>query len=256
MDGIIVAADQTLEWMLPWWFENYRKHNAYPVAFIDLGLSFESKEWCQKHGQWIPLRNALFAEDVCPERAEKWEEFFGTYLWESRDAWFKKPLACLKSPFKRTLWLDVDCEVRAPLTPLFAYADRFAMARQADDFSEGFQIYNSGVIAFRQNHPLLSDWADLCLTGNHYFPGDQDAISYLIANQQIEVEELPEIYNWSRRKEEVPGIVVLHWHGHHGKAIIRAQLAQREMLRALSETPQESPPHTENRGASQAQESR
>lgn len=253
----MVAADQTLEWMLPWWLEHYQRHNSDPVAFIDLGLSFEMKEWCKKRGQWIPLRHPLFPDEVSLELRNRWEKVFGSHLWENREAWFKKPLACLQSPFQYTLWLDVDCEVRASLAPLFEYGKKgFAVARQFDDCSEGFQIYNSGVIAFAQKHPLLEKWAELCLTANHLFPGDQDALSYLIANEKIEIEELPEIYNWSRRKKETGEIAILHWHGHHGKAIIRSQLAQHEMLLSLSEAPQESPLHSESKDEALAEENR
>ncbi len=28
--GVLVASDQTLEWMLPWWWRHYKKHNNFP----------------------------------------------------------------------------------------------------------------------------------------------------------------------------------------------------------------------------------
>ncbi len=224
MDGVIIASDQTLEWILPWWLENYRKHNSHPVAFIDLGLSFEKKDWCKKHGEFIPLRVVDFAEETDPETAKQWEEEFGRHFWGSRDAWFKKPLACLKSPFERTVWIDIDCEVRAPITPLFQYADSpsgFAMAKEQVDPSKAFQIYNSGIIVFRQNHPLLKEWADLCLTRSGQFRGDQEAFSHMIAERKIGIDEVPPLYNWSRCREDRDDVAIQHWHGHHGKYVIR-----------------------------------
>lgn len=229
MDGIIIASDQTLEWMLPWWWDRYQNHNPHPVAFIDLGLSFEKKEWCKQRGELIPLRVIDFAEEIDPETAKKWEEEFGNQFWESRNAWFKKPLACLKSPFQRTLWIDVDCEVRAPISPLFEYADKpigFAMAKEQVDLSRDYQIYNSGVIAFRQNHPLLKMWADACLAQNQNFRGDQEVFSHMIAETKYAIDEVPPLYNWSRCMEERSDALIQHWHGHHGKYIVRVQLQE------------------------------
>ena len=80
MDGIIVGADLTQEWLLPWWWEKYRKNNSYPLAFIDLGMSFEMKDWCRARGEHIPLRVADFAaerEEIDPLTAKNWKENLG-----------------------------------------------------------------------------------------------------------------------------------------------------------------------------------
>lgn len=227
MDGIIVASDQTLEWALPWWLEHYKRYNSHPVAFIDLGLSFEKKEWCKLHGPLISLRVVDFAEDVDLETAKKWESEFGKQFWESRNAWFKKPLACLKSPFKRTIWIDVDCEVRGQITPLFEYASAtpgLAMAREQIYVIESHQMYNSGVIVFSQNHPLIEEWADTCLTQSQHFSGDQEVLSQIIAKKQIQIGELHPCYNWSRLKPDSQDTVIQHWHGTYGKWVIRNQI--------------------------------
>lgn len=227
MDGILVASDQTLEWALPWWWKHYRKHNSHPVAFVDLGLSFEAKKWCKRRGRLIPLRVVDFAEEVAPDKAREWEEKTGKMFWESRNAWFKKPLACLKSPFERTLWIDIDCEIRGSITPLFEYASSstgLAMAKEQLDFSRNYKAYNSGVIAFCQNHQLLQDWADACFTLNPHFRADDDIFAYMLSEKRIEIDELPPEYNWSRCLEENPNTVIQHWHGCHGKTVIKAQI--------------------------------
>ena len=46
-DGVIVGSDYSQEWLLPWWWENYTKHNRYPVTFVDFGLSQEPIELCR-----------------------------------------------------------------------------------------------------------------------------------------------------------------------------------------------------------------
>ena len=231
MDGIIVGSDLSQEWLLPWWWNHYQKHNSYRVAFIDLGLSFEAKEWCRKHGEWIPLRIFSFAaekEELQPEIVETFEREFGRNFWPCRDAWFKKPLACLKSPFQRSLWIDLDCEIRGSLAPLFNYADspeRIAMAKEQVDKPPGYPLYNSGVIAFQQNHPLLSEWADHCRELNSNYRGDQEVFSYLLAKKKIGIAELPPLYNWSRCHEESAEALIQHWHGHIGKQVIRSQIS-------------------------------
>ena len=55
MDGIVVGADLTQEWLLPWWWSHYSRFNSLPVAFIDFGMSDEMKKWCQERGELIPL---------------------------------------------------------------------------------------------------------------------------------------------------------------------------------------------------------
>lgn len=224
MDGVIVGVDQTLEWILPWWIKNYLKYNDKPVAFIDLGLSFEKKDWCKKQGTLIPLRVVDFAEEPPLEYEKKWEEESGKQFKESRSVWFKKPFACLKSPFERTLWIDIDCEIRGSLIPLFEYADDFGMCVEKNEHNLPYPLYNSGVIAFQKNHPLLALWQKAALEENRYFRGDQELLSHLIHRMELKIREIPPIYNWSRMNLDDKEAKILHWHGNHGKFVIRNQL--------------------------------
>ena len=229
MDGVLIGSDLTLEWALPWWWKHYRKHNSHPVAFVDLGLTAEKKRWCKRRGPLIPLRVGDFTEEVAPEKAQEWEEKTGKSFWESRGAWFKKPFACLKSPFDRTLWIDVDCEIRGSIIPLFEYASKsggLAMAMEQLDFSRSYKAYNSGVIAFRQNHPLILQWANTCLSLNTQFRADDDVFAYMLSEKGIEIDEIPPHYNWSRCLEENPHAIIQHWHGCHGKTVIKAQICR------------------------------
>lgn len=229
-NGIIVGADLSQEWLLPWWWNHYQKHNSLPVAFVDLGLSFEAKEWCQKRGELIPLR---LVDDYVKERealdaaiVHHFEDECGPYCWSCRNAWFKKPFACLQSPFRQTLWIDLDCEIRGPLTPLFSYSQSepgVAMAKDQCVPSLPYPTYNSGVISFRQC-PLIVQWARYCIEYNHLLRGDQEIFSYMIHQEQIPISEIPPQYNWSRMREDEEQATILHWHGPHGKTVIRNQL--------------------------------
>lgn len=237
-DGVLVASDITLEWMLPWWWKHYSKHNNHPVAFVDFGMSREMKEWCREKGEFIPLiLSEVFVaeeEEVEPHYAKDWEKTFGNWFWPSRKAWFKKPFACLQSPFFRTIWLDLDCEVRGPLNSLFSFANnRSGISLRPECFDERPEtIYNSGVIPFRHGCPLIERWASECFVKNHKFTGDQDILSHIIAENKIPIGQLPKQMNWSRCYGQNPNALIYHRHGPHGHTIIRHQiLAENEVLK-------------------------
>jgi len=230
-DGILVATDLTQEWLLPWWWQNYRKFNTHPVAFVDLGMSEEAKEWCKERGEWIPLPVAdIFVatkEEVTPSLVEAMEKACGNLFWTSRNAWFKKPLACLQSPFRRTIWIDLDCQVQGAIEPLFSTCESMiAMVSETERF------YNSGVIVFKEYTPLIESWADAAFERNHEYRGDQDILNQLIQEQNLPVFELPESCNWMRIKGENPEALIMHWHGQYGKEHILHQM-RKENLNSL-----------------------
>ncbi len=234
--GIIVGSDQTQEWLLPWWWEHYTRHNSYPVAFVDFGLSFEAKAWCRKRGELIALRVVDFAleqTEIEPSLAKEWENQFGKSFWPSRGAWFKKPLACVKASFERSIWIDLDCEIRGSIAPLFELAEHpSGIALAKDSFEEpiAHQIYNSGVIVFRQKLPLIEEWASQSLEQTHAFRGDQELLSHLIAQKKLAIAELPALYNWSRCQGDAPNAIVYHWHGEFGRSVIKHQIWMKAIL--------------------------
>jgi hypothetical protein len=219
-DGVIVGCDQTQEWLLPWWWDHYRKHNAYPVAFVDLGMSFSAKEWCKKQGEYIhlPVADIFVAErsEIDPSLVQQWEKVFVNF-WEPRNAWFKKPLACLQSPFRRTIWIDLDCEVRGSIEGLFPLCDSSGLA-----IGRGEESYNTGVIAFIRNLKLIKAWAELAFSRNHEAVSDEDLLNDLLRSSDFTV--FPPIYNWSRCWNNNPDAILLHWHGNYGKIAIAHQI--------------------------------
>jgi hypothetical protein len=230
-DGILVGSDLTQEWILPWWWENYKHFNSHPVVFIDLGMSFEMKAWCKERGKTIRLfvADVFVAEkdQIDSQRIDEWEGRLGKTVWPSRNGWFKKPTACLQTPFNRSIWIDLDCEIRGPLSALFELADHpsgIAMARENHEVADQEPLYNSGVIAFRYGTPLFEKWADDAFDRNHLFAGDQNALSHQIFEEEMIIGEVPQIYNWSRLNPENPDAIILHWHGVHGKSEIAHQI--------------------------------
>lgn len=230
-DGVIVGSDQTQEWILPWWWAHYRKTNTHPVTFVDFGLTEEKKQWCRDRGELIhlPVAHIFVAEqeEVAPHDIADWEKQFGPRVWQARTAWFKKPLACLQSPFRRSLWLDIDCEIRTSIAPLFEACDHpsgIAMAKDLVAPKLEYPTYNSGVVAFRRGLPLIEEWATQVFERNRTFGGDQEILSKLIAEKDLQISQIHGHWNWSRCCGPHDEANIFHWHGDNGRAVIRQQL--------------------------------
>ncbi len=228
--GILVACDITQEWILPWWWDHYQKTNQYPVCFIDLGMSKPKKSWCQERGIYRALRtpDPFVAEksEVNSDRIQDWEGHYGKSFWLNRNAWFKKPLACLLTAFEKTIWLDIDCKVQGSLEPLFSLSDTsagFSIAKENRSVGD-CPIFNSGVMVFKRMLPLIEEWANLAYFENHAYAGDQDVLSFLIKERKIAFHELPQTYNWSRCNRENPQAQILHLHGLYGKTVIAHEI--------------------------------
>jgi hypothetical protein len=228
--GVIVGCDQKQEWMLQWWWDHYCKHNDLPVAFIDFGMTEHAKEWCRAHGKLIDLKAphgfVTPKSRISKEFSEKWEKRYGSHLWSARDQWFYKPFALLQTPFKETIWLDLDCEILGSLRHLYSKLHRHSRIALAEDNTGPFEEvgYNSGVIVYDAKSPLLAHWASSCIRKNDQFLGDQEVLTHLIQDGNIEIAELPSKYNWVIKKAINPEAVVLHWSGSWGKQVIRNKI--------------------------------
>lgn len=235
--GILVASDQKEEWLLPWWWAAYSKHNNFPVTFFDWGMSQEARQWCKERGtlvsQDIPsslLSNASLAPHI--ERAL--ETLNAQFLVDIRPYWFSKPTAMKNIDYEQSLWIDLDCEILGPLDPLFDYLNcpaGLAVARDTElssihNYELGILdkkevLYNSGVVAFKKGSPLIEDWSDLCLKRHSEFFGDQNILSYLVHEKNYKIRELPETYNWRVSQGLHFSARIIHWAGSWGKEFIK-----------------------------------
>jgi hypothetical protein len=210
--GVVVGCDRKQEWLLKWWWSHYSAHNDYPVAFMDLGMSEKGVAWCRSKGIYVPLSFEGFEEKPIEEATKKkWEEAIGTGLWQVRSAWLKKPIAILHSPFDFSCWIDLDCEVRCNLEPLFnsiLFGFDLSLVRE-----EGDVTYNSGVIVYRRGAEILHHWAELYEKENDQFLGDQDALSRVIHLHRPSLLELNPIYNWKRGRGGDQEALILHYRG-------------------------------------------
>jgi hypothetical protein len=227
--GVLVGCDQKQEWMLPWWWSHFKAHNNLPVAFVDFGMTPHAQKWCKSKGLLIPLKAPLnFAApkaQISPELIDCWERKYGLHLWSGRAQWFYKPFAMLQTPFKETLWLDLDCEVLSSLTHLYKKLHPHSRLALAKDTRPSFEpCYNSGVIVYDAKSPLLSRWAASCIQNSHQFLSDQDVLTHLIEKSSLEIAELPSKYNWTLQSGIHPTAAILHWSGAWGKQVIRNKL--------------------------------
>ena len=231
--GIICGADEAQEWLLPWWWSRLRDHNDYPIVFCDFGMSKEAVQWCKERGEVISIAfdpsKIASKEAVASHLVQLWESCYtGAVVWSFRHVWFKKPFAFLHSPFQKTIWLDLDCEVLGSLEPLFEHCSAEAQLGIMREFTfthlprfHPGAYYNSGVVVYEHGAPLIEKWAEGSLTMTHEFWGDDPLLSYLINTMRIYVDEIPGIFNWRVSQGININAVICHWMGCGGKVFIK-----------------------------------
>lgn len=240
-EGIITACSSHLEWMLPWWWHNLTAYNNYHAAIFNLGMSEKALSWCKGKVEvlspQIPSDLIVDMQNVAPEKAKGWEAVHGKGLWQTRKEWFKKPFAFASSPFTKTLWLDLDCEVRGELGPLFSFCSsplEIAMAKEPEVFQKAFEhfgfslpgetIYNSGVVIYYPQNPVIRLWANEAYHQNHLYLGDQEALSRILFKENLSIRDLPSEYNWDRGHGASDRALIFHWHGKPGKQILHEEI--------------------------------
>jgi hypothetical protein len=233
--GIIVGCDERQEWILPWWWNHYSVHNTLPVLFVDFGLSSEAAQWCEQKGKVVSLPFDFLSiktrDKIEKSTIDRWEAAYGNGFWRARTSWFKKPFALLQTHFEKTLWLDIDCEVRDDLSHLFYETDdEIALAPEPEYAQQHMQafsirekeekIYNSGVVLYRHGSPLVLNWAKESLLRSDSFWSDQHLLSRMILEKQKKIHELSQLYNWHMALGKNEHARIVHWLGDPGKEYI------------------------------------
>lgn len=205
--GVLVGCDARQESLLEWWWDHYARQNSYPVTFADYGMTAHARAWCAERGPIIDLDRG-FLDDSTKH------PFKTTFL---------KPFALLKSYYTQTLMMDLDCEVRGPLGPLFAVASKGCALREDrfDRDQPGGGAYQSGVIVVRHGHPLIPEYAAWCRLHWRTARGDQSALNAVIGPYTSEIDVMPPAFHWLRLEGENPAAIVVHWTGPEGKTRIQ-----------------------------------
>ncbi len=229
--GILVAADANIEWLLAWWWERYSSCNTLPVVFVDFGMTPESLAWCREKGEVIPFDKPSFCKPLSKEAGIEAEQIYGKSCFQARNAWFKKPSACLLSPFSKTLWLDLDCEVLSSLDSVFLFLEHGRELAVNYGYAENLPkvlekasavgtVCNSGVFLFSKGSQLLQKWEKIALEESDRYLGDECILSTLLAESLETVSFLPEEYNWRMCRGVPVNAKIIHWKGEWGKKYI------------------------------------
>lgn len=238
-DGVMTGCDSQQEWMLPWWHRCFREHNDCKIVFADFGMTKEAREWCESRGEVIsvdfPEKYFISKSQIPADKIALWESIYrAERLWSSRKAWFMKPLAMVKTPFLRTIWIDLDCEVKGPIQSVFSVCDEkdgiaavveplpsIEKQQQLGFLKEGQKLYNTGVVVFKRGAFPIKEWAKEALQKNGDYPGNQTLLVQLLSKKKWTVYELESRYNWRMMHGSNPNAVIIHWVSVSGKDKIR-----------------------------------
>jgi len=208
--AFLIGCDKNVEWLLPWFIENYKKHNSTPLIFADFGIS--NLDIVRPHVHAIINL---------------------TKLYES--GWFKKPKAMLLSPSDKTVWIDVDCQVIDNIDGIFDLLEPNKLNMVEDKpwtkrRGENGAWYNSGVVGFIGKPKILNLWAQWVME-NTTQVGDQEVLYSRLDQLQklMHINPLPNEYNWLRLQLEHDNQnswkkKIIHWTGHKGKLRIKEMM--------------------------------
>jgi hypothetical protein len=221
--GVLTGCDERYEWLLKWWWENYSKHNAYPITFVDFGMSPSARKWCAQKGTILTLT----VETLC---AQNWIKTTTPYALEKRNIWYAKIFALIQTPYQKTAWIDIDCEVKKNIAPLFELCENpsgVAIAKEHASRAQAEQTfalippeamsYNCGVIAYTHSSPLIREWVQKARTHHTEFFADQQLFNTLVHQKHYTVFELPSIYNQIHPNPNHEDVVIYHHASYSGQ---------------------------------------
>lgn len=206
-EAFLTGADMNTEWQLPWFFENYRKHNDTPLIFADFGVI--DRDAIRPHV------HAILDLTNVQERG-----------------WFKKPKAMYHAPARKLVWLDTDCQVLEDLSPIFGLLqpDQLNMVEDRPWAKRrGGVQFNSGVVGIVDKPMILGMWMNWIRESEEV--GDQETLTAnLNPITQIKyINPLPNSYNWLRLQiendnEPALNARIIHWTGQKGNDRIRSMM--------------------------------
>ena len=200
-EAYVTGCDNTQEWMLPWFLKNFKKNNNKPLVFANFGITDLTMQ--------IVRENVHAVMDLT-NTEEK--------------GWFKKPLSMLKSPSKKTVWIDTDCEVRENTDDIFDLIEPEKLLMAKDEpwiWRRGHLWHNSGVVGFQDKPVILYQWVKA--VKQNPLDGDQEVLDKILSpiTKIKYITDLPNKYNVLRLQLEKDGyggeVKIAHWTGQKGK---------------------------------------
>ena len=237
--GIVVGCDKHQEWLLKWWWNSYSKNNHLPVTFFDFGMTPSARNWCKKQGQVssFSLPSGFLTKKEAFPLPCHWPKRWVNTVRDQRLIWFTKAFSLLKTPYEKTLWVDLDCQCRKTVDHVFDFCDQengFAVALDDEDTVKqwkqmGFLLqnitgYQTGVIAFFSHSKVMTAWTEHCLLYRNVEYSEQTALSHMIAKKKWNIPLLPNDYNWLTPEREYSKTVIAHYGGEERKFHIIREL--------------------------------
>lgn len=202
----ITGCDYNTEWMLPWFVENFKKHNSEAELIIyDFGM---------RGGLYPEMRKSLRGNQD--------------------KGWFKKPAAMLNATLlaDNVCWIDTDCEIVGNIEGIWNYLEPNKLLMAEDlpwSKRRGEKWHNSGVVAFQSTPKILNEWA--AEVSVNPIQGDQEVLHMMVKDglkRMIHITDLPRKYNVLRidhLDKTVPkDPLIFHWTGQKGKDKIRSMM--------------------------------
>ena len=213
----LTGCDIKTEWQLPWFLNNYLKHNhSIPIWVADFGMSEEMIG----HLESVNIKVFSFHGKLPASGDTK--------------GWFKKPRAIYEATYwaSTVCWLDTDCQVTGDLSSIFNYYVHGKLGMVKDRpwttrRPENGTWYNSGVVVSDHNWNLRN-WLLACESAP--IDGDQEVLhNSLTEIQKLSViEPLPHTYNTLRidyiDNIAVENPLIIHHTGEKGNNTIRAMM--------------------------------
>lgn len=206
--AFMVGSDANTEWMIPWFVENYKKYNDIHLTVVDFGMTDNMLNWIEQ--------NVGSIGDMRVDTG-------------GMPTWFLKPVAMMNSPFKKTCWLDTDCEVLGDISGIFNHIVPSKISMVVDrPWSKRFNtmMFNSGVVAFEGRPDILVKWHERIQQKPKR--GDQETLHDMLdpLQQLMYIEEMPNKYNFLRIQHlegpKADDVLINHWTGQKGKDHIRS----------------------------------
>ena len=138
----------------------------------------------------------------------------------------------MQSPFKRTVYMDIDCQVNALIDELFSGKYTFGIVEDfKNQFSIGARPVNTGVIVYSHGNELIEKWAKDINYNSNFHRSDQEILQVILdKNPSYEVNYLPVTFNWVRMRGYNPAAAICHWTGPEGKSLIKKQIQAYDLI--------------------------